>query len=195
MRSRAFAITMAALALLGAGAGTALAGLIDLRRAAAGAEPYSDLLLDTQPAWALLLRPSLTAPTAPPPGTLRPAEVGVGIAANLNLGQVQEYHDIDGRLRRVIWDLLALQPVPRVLYLDPHPVPGPQPDGPPALLAERRYPAGDGRTHASSGGGRSRTSGTPQTVPIPEPSSLLLALGGLVVACRRNGTRRWGGAR
>ncbi len=194
MCSRAFAITMAATTLL-AGGGLAAAGPIDLHRAAAGSEPFSDLLLDTEPAWALLLRASLTAPSAPAPGTLRTAEIGVGIAATLNLGQLQEYHEIDQRLRRVIWDLLALQPVPLILYIDPHATRGPHPEGAPAPLAERPYPSPDSPVRPNRAGGRSAASGTSQNFPIPEPSSLLLALGGLVVAGRRNGTRRWGGAR
>jgi hypothetical protein len=190
MRYQAFAFTMVSMAVLTVGGGSAMAGPIDVHRAAAGSGPFSDLLLYTQPAWALLLRPSLTAPSVPEPGTLRPAEVGVGIAATLNLGQIQEYHQIDDRQRRVIWDLLALQPVPYVLYIDPHPG-GPQRSGVlPGPLSDRRHPAGDARIRADHGG-----QGQPQFVPIPEPSSLLLALGGLMVACRRKGTRRWGGAR
>ncbi len=190
MRTQCLALATTAFGLLLGGGGMAWAGRIDMQRAAAGAEPFSDLLLDTEPAWSVLLRPGLTANAADRPGELMLAERGLGNNIWTDLGQVQQYLPIDDRLRRLIWDLLAEQPIPLIFYLDPDrsgtsEEVGPSPPAavvyPVAGSALRGNPAVRDRPDAAS---------TPQV--IPEPSSLLMALGGMVVASRRK-SRRGGG--
>lgn len=191
MQPRNLVLAAGASGLLG-GLDPAMAWPIDMLRTAAGATLFSDRVADTQTAWSILLQPGLTPPASGTPTGLRLAEVGMGNRIRTDLGQVQQYASIDDRMRRLIWDLLALQPTPQVFYVDPYRntgVAAPSDDWP---AQARQFPAADSRVR-TSGGGNDRPKASSTSTSVPEPSSLLMALGGMPVASRRK--RRRGGGR
>jgi hypothetical protein len=156
----------------------ARAAMIDYDRTANGADqPFSNLVRDTPVPWELFADEHVTGPTGDRENYL-PTDEPSREVADKTLGEVLFYSDVDGRSRRVIYDVFASLPVATIYFLDPFYAPNSPSFGPASASVNAVSIGGapDVSSGAVAAAGFVAAGIGNEVIPVPEPGIALMLL-------------------